>query len=136
MAWFAPSKVFMSNPGCFLYSYPLNLLIFSLHRHLTARRTTSSATCRSRKGIELRGARFGLHLSYRRTGAIVGFEQKLEKPTPLARGRRDLTRGNPRRRPLRYDLASLRRAASGPHRRGDGRRPHLRPRLRPPRRDL
>ncbi len=53
-----------------------------------------------------------------------------------AQGRRDLPRGNPRRRPLRHDLAGLRGAVAGPHRRRDGRRPHLRPRLRPPRRDL
>ena len=39
------------------------------------------------------------------------------------------------RRPLRRDLAGLRRAAAGAHRRRDGRRPHLRPRLRAARRD-
>src|SRR5271170_385261 len=88
MAWFAPSKVFMSNPGCFLYSYLLNLLIFFLHKRLTARRSTSSATCRSRKGIELRGQVRVASLAYRRTCAIGGFEQKLAKTTPLAGGAR------------------------------------------------
>ena len=53
-----------------------------------------------------------------------------------AQGRRDLPRRNPQRRPLRRDLAGLRRAAAGAHRRRDGRRAHLRPRLRPARRDL
>ena len=38
----------------------------------------------------------------------------------------DLHRGDPPRRPLRRDLAGLRRAAAGAHRRRDGRRPHLR----------
>ncbi len=39
-------------------------------------------------------------------------------------------RGNPPRRPLRRDLAGLRGAAAGAHRRRDGRRPHLRLRRR------
>ncbi len=38
--------------------------------------------------------------------------------------------------PLRRDLAGVRRAAAGAHRGRDGRRPHLRSRLRPARRDL
>ena len=53
-----------------------------------------------------------------------------------AQGRRDLSRGDRERRPLRRDLAGLRRAAAGEDRRRDGRRPHLRPRLRAARRDL
>ena len=44
--------------------------------------------------------------------------------------------GDPQRRPLRRDLAGLRGAAAGAHRRRDGRRPHLRPRLRAARGDL
>ena len=39
-----------------------------------------------------------------------------------AQGRRHLSRGDPQRRPLRRDLAGLRGAAAGPHRRRDGRR--------------
>ena len=42
-----------------------------------------------------------------------------------AQGRRDLSRRNPQGRPLRRDLAGLRRAAAGAHRRRDGRRAHL-----------
>ena len=52
-----------------------------------------------------------------------------------AQGRRGLPRPDPPPRPLRRDLAGLRGAASGPHRRRDGRRPHLRLRLRAPRGD-
>ena len=53
-----------------------------------------------------------------------------------AQGRRDLPRGDPQRRPLRRDLAGLRRAAAGAHRRRHGRRAHLRPCLRAARGDL
>ena len=53
-----------------------------------------------------------------------------------AQGGRDLPGGDPQRRAVRRDLAGLRRAAAGPHRRRDGRRPHLRPCLRAARRDL
>ena len=45
-------------------------------------------------------------------------------------------RRDPQGRPLRQDLAGLRRAAAGAHRRRDGRRAHLRPRLRAARGDL
>ena len=54
---------------------------------------------------------------------------------PPQRGRR-LYRPDPQSRPLRPDLAGLCRAAAGEDRRRDGRRPHLRIRRRPPRRDL
>ena len=47
-----------------------------------------------------------------------------------AQGRRHLSRGDPQCRPLRRDLAGLRGAAAGAHRRRDGRSPHLRQRLR------
>ena len=53
-----------------------------------------------------------------------------------AQGRRDLSRRDPQGRPLRPDLAGVRRAAAGAHRRRDGRRAHLRQRLRPARRHL
>ena len=53
-----------------------------------------------------------------------------------AQGRCDLSRGDPQCRPLRRDLAGLRRAAAGQDRRRHGRRAHLRPRLRAARRDL
>ena len=43
-----------------------------------------------------------------------------------AQGRRDLSRGDPQRRPVRRDLAGVRGAAAGAHRRRDGRLPHLR----------
>ena len=43
-----------------------------------------------------------------------------------AQGRRDLSRRDPQGRALRHDLAGLRRAAAGAHRRRDGRRAHLR----------
>ena len=52
-----------------------------------------------------------------------------------AQGRRDLPRRNPQRRALRRDLAGVRGAAAGPHRRRDGRLPHLRQRLRAARGD-
>ena len=45
-------------------------------------------------------------------------------------------RPDPQGRPLRRDLAGLCRAAAGEDRRRDGRRPHLRIRRRPARRDL
>ena len=54
---------------------------------------------------------------------------------PAAR-RRHLHRRNPPRRPLRRHLAGLCRAAAGEDRRRDGRRPHLRLRGGPARRDL
>jgi hypothetical protein len=44
---FTPSNVFISNPGCVLYSYPLNLPIFFLHRRLTARRSTTPERLRN-----------------------------------------------------------------------------------------
>ena len=47
-----------------------------------------------------------------------------------AQGRRHLPRGDPQRRALRRDLAGVRGAAAGAHRRRDGRLPHLRQRLR------
>ena len=43
-----------------------------------------------------------------------------------AQGRRGLSRGDPQRRPVRRDLAGVRGAAAGPHRRRDGRLSHLR----------
>ena len=49
-----------------------------------------------------------------------------EKARHLAARRRDLSRGNPPRRPLRQNLAGLRRAPARAHRRRHGRRPHLR----------
>ena len=53
-----------------------------------------------------------------------------------AQRRRRLYRPDPQGRPLRPDLAGLCRAAAGENRRRDGRRPHLRIRRRPARRDL
>ncbi len=53
-----------------------------------------------------------------------------------AQGRRDLSRRDPKSRPLRCDLAGLRGAAAGAHRRRDGRRAHLRQRRGAARRDL
>ena len=53
-----------------------------------------------------------------------------------ARGRRDLSRRDPQGRPLRRHLAGFRRAAAGADGRRDGRRPHLRIRLRAARRHL
>ena len=53
-----------------------------------------------------------------------------------AQGRRHLSRRDPQGRPLRQDLAGLRRAAAGAHRRRDGRRAHLRQRRRAARGDL
>ena len=50
--------------------------------------------------------------------------------------RRDLSRGNPPRRPLRRDLAGVRRALAGEDRGRHGRRPHLRQRGGPARGDL
>ncbi len=50
-----------------------------------------------------------------------------------AQGRRDLSRGDPQRRPVRRDLAGVRGAAAGAHGRRDGRLSHLRLCLRPPR---
>ena len=50
-----------------------------------------------------------------------------------AQGRCDLSRRDPQGRALRRDLAGLRRAAPGAHRRRDGRRAHLRPRAGPAR---
>ena len=47
-----------------------------------------------------------------------------------AQGRRHLSRGDPQCRPLRRDLAGVRGAAAGAHRRRDGRLSHLRLRLR------
>ena len=59
-----------------------------------------------------------------------------EKLDLLRTGRRHLSRRDPQGRPLRRDLAGLRRAAAGAHRGRDGRRPHLRPGLRAARRHL
>ena len=53
-----------------------------------------------------------------------------------AQGRRDLSRRDPQGRALRPDLAGVRGAAAGAHRRRHGRRAHLRQRLRAARRDL
>ena len=53
-----------------------------------------------------------------------------------ARRRRHHRGGDPRRRPLRVDLAVVRRAAAGAHRRRHGRRAHLRRRARAARRAL
>ena len=53
-----------------------------------------------------------------------------------APGRRHLPRRDPQGRALRRDLAGLRRAAAGAHRRRHGRRAHLRLRLRAARRHL
>jgi GMP synthase (glutamine-hydrolysing) len=63
----------------------------------------------------------GPGLAIRIPGEVT--REKLRHP---AQGRRDLSRRNPQRRPLRRDLAGLRRAAAGAHRGRDGRRPHLR----------
>jgi GMP synthase (glutamine-hydrolysing) len=52
------------------------------------------------------------------------------------RSRRHLSRRDPQGRPLRRDLAGIRRAVAGADRRRHGRRPHLRVRLRAARRDL
>ena len=57
-------------------------------------------------------------------------------PRDPAQGRRRVPRRDPQGRPLRQDLAGVRRAAAGAHRRRHGRRAHLRPRLRPARRHL
>ncbi len=62
-----------------------------------------------------------------------GHEGEMRHP---AQGRRHLSRGDPQRRPLRRDLAGLRRAAAGEDGGRDGRSSHLRQRLRPARRDL
>jgi hypothetical protein len=59
-----------------------------------------------------------------------------EKLDILREGRCDLSRRDPQGRPLRRDLAGLRRAAAGADRRRHGRRPHLRIRLRAARRHL
>ena len=53
-----------------------------------------------------------------------------------AQGRRHLPRRDPQGRPLRQDLAGIRRAAAGAHRGRDGRRPHLRQGVRAARRHL
>ena len=53
-----------------------------------------------------------------------------------AQGRRRVPRRDPQGRPLRQDLAGVRRAAARAHRRRHGRRAHLRQRLRPARRHL
>ena len=71
----------------------------------------------------------GPGLAIRIPGAITR-----EKLALLRRVDSDLSRGDPKRRPLRRHLAGLRRVAAGPHRRRDGRRPHLRHGLRAPRR--
>ena len=93
----------------------------------------------------------------RALGRELGLPEELRRPPPLPRprprhplprrhhprqarhpppGRRDLSRPDPPPRPLRRDLAGLRRPPPRPHRRRHGRRPHLRPRLRAPRRHL
>ena len=59
-----------------------------------------------------------------------------EKLDILRKADADLSRRDPQGRPLRRDLAGLRRAAAGADRRRDGRRPHLRRRLRAARRHL
>ena len=63
-------------------------------------------------------------------------EISAEKLDILRKADADLPRRDPQGRPLRPDLAGVRRAAAGAHRRRDGRRAHLRQRLRPARRDL
>ena len=63
----------------------------------------------------------GPGLAVRCPGGVTG-----EKLDILAQGGCDLSGRNSLRRPLRSDLAGLRRAAAGAHRRRDGRRPHLR----------
>ena len=63
----------------------------------------------------------GPGLAIRIPGEIT--EEKLDDPAP---GRRDLSRRDPQGRALRRDLAGVRRAAAGAHRRRDGRRAHLR----------
>ena len=93
----------------------------------------------------------------RALGRELGLPEQLHRPPPVpgpgpgdpharrhhpreaghpAQGRRDLPRRDPQGRPLRRDLAGLRRAAAGADRRRDGRRPHLRIRLRAARRHL
>ena len=59
-----------------------------------------------------------------------------EKLDILRKADADLPRRDPQGRPLRQDLAGVRRAAAGAHGRRDGRRAHLRRRLRAARRDL
>ena len=73
------------EPGLFPVLVIAELAIFFLHRRLNARRSTSSATYRPRRGIELQGSA-GPVFSYRRTGALVGFEQGLKKTTVKKRG--------------------------------------------------
>ena len=93
----------------------------------------------------------------RALGRELGLPDALRRPPPLPRprprhplprrdhpreardpapGRRGLSRPDPQARPLRRDLAGLRRAAAGAHRRRHGRRAHLRLRLRAARGDL
>ncbi len=63
----------------------------------------------------------GPGLAIRCPGAVT--REKLDDP---AQGRRDLSRRDPQKRPLRHDLAGLRRPPAGAHRRRHGRRAHLR----------
>ena len=92
----------------------------------------------------------------RALGVELGLPRRLRRPPPLPRprprhphprrgdprkgrhpaaGRRHLPRRDPQGRPLRRHLAGLRRAAAGEDRGRDGRRPHLRGRAGPARRD-
>ena len=73
----------------------------------------------------------GPGLAIRVPGEVT--EEKLADPAP---GRRHLSRRDQEARALRQDLAGLRRAASGAHRRRDGRRAHLRLCVRAARGDL
>ncbi len=73
----------------------------------------------------------GPGLAIRVPGEVT--RRQARHPAP---GRRHLSRRDQEGRPLRHHLAGLRRAAPGAHRRRHGRRPHLRFRLRAPRRDL
>ena len=56
---------------------------------------------------------------------IPGTDHPRQTRSP-AQGRRNLPRRDPKGGPLRHDLAGVRRAVAGAHRRRDGRRPHLR----------
>ena len=84
------------------------------------------------------GRELGLPEAFRRPPSVSGTGPR--RPLPGRRhprearhpapGRRHLSRRDPQGGPLRQDLAGVRRAAAGAHGRRDGRRAHLRLRLR------
>ena len=90
------------------------------------------------------GRELGLPESFRRPSSVPGAGPRHPHPRRNharetrhpAQGRPRLSRRNPPSRTLRRDLAGLRRALAGEDRRRDGRRPHLRLRLRAARRHL